>query len=300
MESIIEDVKRSRNFTDLEKHILFDLVMQYKNIIENKKTDGTTVKQKKDCWDEITRKYNSNAQTGTRTAKQLHALYDTIKKKARKNLHDDKKNLYKTGGGTFTPQSDELDKKVLTILKPQYEPLCNPFDSSASYFKENLSPNIDATNEVETEEIIQIIQEEIPSHNSVELTAVYDLNPSSSEFMQTVEHTFDSATPSLASKIEKIAEPLTVSTVTPSTSRNLKRTPAKKRKIENMEILAKRIIKEKELEFKIQELKHNKKLQEIELEIKNKELDIVSWEHTLKSIEYNSRLESADMENLNK
>ncbi|KAJ8948262.1 hypothetical protein NQ314_008442 [Rhamnusium bicolor] len=134
----VEVSKRSRNFTDYDRNLLFELVIQYKHILENKKTDGTSVKQKNEAWDEITLKYNSSCQTGPRNAKQLHALYDGIKKKARKNLHDDKKNLFKTGGGTFTPQSDELDLKIATILKPQYQALTNCFDSSAAYFQGKL------------------------------------------------------------------------------------------------------------------------------------------------------------------
>ncbi|KAJ8926285.1 hypothetical protein NQ314_021357, partial [Rhamnusium bicolor] len=55
-----------------------------------------------------------------------------------KNLHDDKKNSYKTGGGTFTPLSDEPDYKIATMLKPQYQPLTNVFDSSATYFQGRL------------------------------------------------------------------------------------------------------------------------------------------------------------------
>ncbi|KAJ8969913.1 hypothetical protein NQ314_001530, partial [Rhamnusium bicolor] len=118
----VEVSKRSRNFTDYDRNLLFRI----------------SYSQKNEAWDEITLKYNSSCQTGPRNAKQLHALYDGIKKKARKNLHDDKKNLFKTGGGTFTPQSDELDLKIATILKPQYQALTNCFDSSATYFQGKL------------------------------------------------------------------------------------------------------------------------------------------------------------------
>ncbi|KAJ8964659.1 hypothetical protein NQ314_004723 [Rhamnusium bicolor] len=150
--------KRARNFTDMERNLLFDLVMEQKHIIENKKTDATTIRHKNEAWAQLTLKYNSNCQTGPRNQKQLHALYDILKQKSRKNLHDDKvssksyiffvifwmikhffqKNSYKTGGGTFTPLSDELDYKIATMLKPQYQPLTNVFDSSATYFQGRL------------------------------------------------------------------------------------------------------------------------------------------------------------------
>ncbi|KAJ8915537.1 hypothetical protein NQ315_012420 [Exocentrus adspersus] len=91
--------KRSRNFTDFDKNLLFEIA-------------------------------------GSRTSKQLHALYDGMKKKARKNMHEDKKEIYKTGGGQFTPKSDTLDTKIVETLAVQFKPLSNVFDSSATYIEE--------------------------------------------------------------------------------------------------------------------------------------------------------------------
>ena len=83
--------QRSRNFSDFEKNLLFEIVRdKYLDIIENKKTDGTTIAKKQEAWEKIMHLYNCQAQTGKRSAKQLHALYDVMKKHARKNLHEDK------------------------------------------------------------------------------------------------------------------------------------------------------------------------------------------------------------------
>ena len=38
--------KRSSNFSKFEGEVLVDLAMKYKNIIENKRTDGVTIKKK--------------------------------------------------------------------------------------------------------------------------------------------------------------------------------------------------------------------------------------------------------------
>ncbi|CAH1106677.1 unnamed protein product [Psylliodes chrysocephalus] len=57
------------------------------------------------------------------------------------DLENECKNLHKTGGETFIPQSDELNKKVCTVLKPQYQLLYNNFDSSAEYFQAFTSSN---------------------------------------------------------------------------------------------------------------------------------------------------------------
>lgn len=83
-------VKRSRNFSEYEKTLLFDIVQSFQHIVENKKTDAVNLKIKNDTWGIITTKFNANCQGGERTSKQLHALYDGMKKKARKNMNDDR------------------------------------------------------------------------------------------------------------------------------------------------------------------------------------------------------------------
>ncbi|KAJ8913098.1 hypothetical protein NQ315_006600 [Exocentrus adspersus] len=69
-----ENVKRARNFSDFDKNLLFEIVQKYINIIENKQTDATNIKIKNEIWDS----------SGNRTSKQLHDLYDGIKKSKKK------------------------------------------------------------------------------------------------------------------------------------------------------------------------------------------------------------------------
>ncbi|KYN05841.1 hypothetical protein ALC62_03223 [Cyphomyrmex costatus] len=45
--------KRADNFSEAEKMILTNLVLQYKDIIENKKSDAVTSKDKDKCWKTI-------------------------------------------------------------------------------------------------------------------------------------------------------------------------------------------------------------------------------------------------------
>ncbi|PSN50469.1 hypothetical protein C0J52_10709 [Blattella germanica] len=71
-------------------------------IIENKKTDAITVKAKEKTWEGIALTFNQVAQTGIRTPNQLHALYLTLKKKAKKDNASDRIEMYKTGGDTDT------------------------------------------------------------------------------------------------------------------------------------------------------------------------------------------------------
>ncbi|GBP01900.1 hypothetical protein EVAR_7591_1 [Eumeta japonica] len=126
--------KRSKNFTEREKSLLIEVAKEFVCIIDNKKTDGTSVEAKKRAWAALTNKYNAVSETGCRTEKQLHALYDNLKKKARKNMSDDKSEMYKTGGGTFCPKTTAIDEKIVALLTPQFKPLVNEFDSSAPYY----------------------------------------------------------------------------------------------------------------------------------------------------------------------
>jgi predicted dithiol-disulfide oxidoreductase (DUF899 family) len=82
---------RAKNFTENEKNALFEIVTtKYKGIIENKQLDAVTVAKRNLAWQEIAKQFNAQSHTGKRSAKQIHALYDNLKKTARSNLHSDK------------------------------------------------------------------------------------------------------------------------------------------------------------------------------------------------------------------
>ncbi|XP_024085600.1 uncharacterized protein LOC112128059, partial [Cimex lectularius] len=46
--------QRAANFTKTEENILLDLVRKYVLIVEHKKADAVSAKQKADCWQQIT------------------------------------------------------------------------------------------------------------------------------------------------------------------------------------------------------------------------------------------------------
>lgn len=43
--------------------------------------------------------------------------------------------MNKTGGGFWKPKSTDCDTKILAVIQDQVEPLPNPYDSAAAYFK---------------------------------------------------------------------------------------------------------------------------------------------------------------------
>jgi hypothetical protein len=86
---------RAKNFTENEKNALFEIVTtKYKGIIENKQSDAVTIAKRNLAWQEIAKKLNAQSQIGKRSAKQIHALDDNLKKTARSNLHSDKVSVY--------------------------------------------------------------------------------------------------------------------------------------------------------------------------------------------------------------
>ena len=50
---------RSQNISLAEKHLLVELCEKHRGIIENKKTDVYTVKEKEDCWKKIAAEFNA-------------------------------------------------------------------------------------------------------------------------------------------------------------------------------------------------------------------------------------------------
>jgi len=55
--------KRSNNFSAREKGLLVDLVGRYAAIVECKKTDGSTMKEKEQAWMRLADEYNAGAET---------------------------------------------------------------------------------------------------------------------------------------------------------------------------------------------------------------------------------------------
>lgn len=62
---------RSRNYTSEEKATLINIIIKYKNIIESKKTDKVSWKDKNNTWEIIRNEFNSIAPSGT-YAQQNH------------------------------------------------------------------------------------------------------------------------------------------------------------------------------------------------------------------------------------
>ncbi|CAH2087467.1 unnamed protein product [Euphydryas editha] len=162
--------KRGPNYTEAEKENLMFLAKRnclFLGTITslNQKPPAQQFSKKKaDAWGQLVKSYNASSTTGIRTAEQLKHLYENMKQNARKALATSNKADYlhkleeekakavlesldksdiarkKTGGGCFIPTVQNKDIKVLELIRGQVEPLPNPFDSAASYFKDDITP----------------------------------------------------------------------------------------------------------------------------------------------------------------
>lgn len=112
-----KDNKRSKNFKDSEVEVLLSLVNMHKDVLENKKTDATTYKEKEAVWKEIEGDFNSNSGVYYRDSKTLKKKYDNIKKITKRKFAEDKKYVLGTGGGPSQPsQLTNTDLQVRDII----------------------------------------------------------------------------------------------------------------------------------------------------------------------------------------
>lgn len=77
--------ERGKNYTDKEKEDLINIVSKYVNIVENKRTDIRTIKEKNVAWEKIVKEFCVLSQTGERSVAQLKMLYEGLKKKAKRD-----------------------------------------------------------------------------------------------------------------------------------------------------------------------------------------------------------------------
>ncbi|XP_029660585.1 uncharacterized protein LOC115234001, partial [Formica exsecta] len=144
--------KRLPNFSNLEKIKLIELIEQEKNIIENKKTDNVSTKDKENCWINITKKFNSDCISGHRDMSCLKNCWDNLKKKTRKHYAEIRSELFKTGGGKMNIIEDPIAEMVKNIIQPSVEGLQNRFDSD--YMPDTDDPQ--CSKELENDDFYQV------------------------------------------------------------------------------------------------------------------------------------------------
>ncbi|KYN10944.1 UPF0439 protein C9orf30 [Trachymyrmex cornetzi] len=79
------------NFSKDEEQLLVALVEKYKSIIENRKSNATTWKDKEKAWQVTEKEFNSNSGQNARNCKQLKEKYLNMKKRTKQRFSNEKK-----------------------------------------------------------------------------------------------------------------------------------------------------------------------------------------------------------------
>ena len=103
--------------------IILTYVKEYAHIIEDKRTDKRTLKEKDTAWEALTLKFNAEAVVTEWTKKQLGACWKNLKSKHKAQDATDRKELFRTGGGPAPPDSlqDRIPQAVGNILQKRFE-----------------------------------------------------------------------------------------------------------------------------------------------------------------------------------
>lgn len=124
---------RAENFSAEEKAYLVEIVHGRRNIIENKRVDAVTVKQKNDAWAAIVLQMKNHfPDKPERTVKQLKDLWRREKIKAKNEASSSKQSQRATGGGSADALLSSQSRAVIdTIGDDAVEPSPNPYDDDA-------------------------------------------------------------------------------------------------------------------------------------------------------------------------
>ena len=65
--------KKSRlsNLSYSDKFLLVELIVKYRNVIDNKKTDAVSSRMKEDCWRQLSEEFSAESVGGRREWQQL-------------------------------------------------------------------------------------------------------------------------------------------------------------------------------------------------------------------------------------
>ncbi|KAK4320496.1 hypothetical protein Pmani_008661 [Petrolisthes manimaculis] len=116
-----------------ERLLLLDLINQKKDVILSKATDARMIPAKAQAWEQVTNSLASSGMGPTRTVKQVKKIWENMISRATKFVSDQMKKLYRTGGGTPSPdiKPDAVMGKILPLIENELEPPQNYNDSDS-------------------------------------------------------------------------------------------------------------------------------------------------------------------------
>jgi hypothetical protein len=112
------DKIRSKNFKEAEVKLLLELVEKHKSVVECKRTDLVSTREKEAAWHQIEQEFNNASGIYYRDFKILKSKYENQKKMTKRKYADAKRYTMGTGGGPSikTPDISEVDIKINEIV----------------------------------------------------------------------------------------------------------------------------------------------------------------------------------------
>lgn len=66
--------KSGKHYTAVDKKIFLEILKKYKDIVEQKKSDGASLREKESAWNEIADKFNGVLQISETVSYSIHLL----------------------------------------------------------------------------------------------------------------------------------------------------------------------------------------------------------------------------------
>ncbi|XP_050694535.1 myb/SANT-like DNA-binding domain-containing protein 3 isoform X2 [Eriocheir sinensis] len=111
-----EGAGRRKWFIPLEKTVLTALVEQHKGVVESKKRDGTSNREKEKAWEGIAAQFSAHPATQARTSRELRRCWENMKarnKKGDRATQEGSEDSY-SAPSTITPDVEA----VFSVLNP--------------------------------------------------------------------------------------------------------------------------------------------------------------------------------------
>ncbi|XP_070529790.1 myb/SANT-like DNA-binding domain-containing protein 3 [Cardiocondyla obscurior] len=126
------ETSRSKHYTQMERKVFLQILQKYKNVVEVKRSDATTLKDKDIAWSQICEEYNNfSLVCQKRTLQQLKKLRANLKQSQKDALTKEKQLRLATGGGSLENEA-EIDLDILNIAPHLMETASVLFTSNMS------------------------------------------------------------------------------------------------------------------------------------------------------------------------
>lgn len=208
--------RRSANFTHHEKLVLLSLMREYRHIVEDRHTDGVTVREKNTAWVDLTNTYNAESDVSTRSLKQLRQCWKNLKSRSRIDFLQDETGNADMGTltllpatGTTTSQKNDSTGSGNTLTLVTVGGISNPTTTNegAKSSPSNNPSSIDNASTIILNNILTNNNPVINNNNSNSVNSIPATNGITSENMSS-----SSASPGLTNFSQAL--PIATSTAT--------------------------------------------------------------------------------------